>query len=201
MAFNTQNLKPWVIAAGNELQQRFGLKTIGGWRRTDPFPDHPNGLALDLMIDDIPNGRSIGDAIAAYLVANASRLNVKYIIWYRREWSVKNPKWRPYTDTPNPHIDHVHVTFNSTGSSGNGPSAPTENVGLVDDTKLYLTQIDNVLSWVMDAGNQKRIGFYVLGAVLVFFGIFKFSTVTEPVGRAIGTVTGKVAGKVANSVK
>ncbi len=118
---NFQNVdgktKPWVSQAAHALAQMFGLKTVGGWRASDPFPDHPSGLALDLMINDIPNGSATGQRMADYAAANASALGVKYIIWNRRSWNPQRGTWAPYTGS-NPHTDHVHITFNSTPGTG-----------------------------------------------------------------------------------
>ena len=60
--------------------------------------------------------RRLGDAIAAWLVANARRLAIKYVIWYERIWSPARG-WRAYRhpsgNTANAtlaHRDHVHVS-------------------------------------------------------------------------------------------
>lgn len=88
----------------------FHVKTILGWRKYDPFPDHPSGHALDFMIDS----KAQGQAIADYLHDNSAALGVKYIIWNRQVWQASGKPvagWHPYTSTNNPHTDHVHVTF------------------------------------------------------------------------------------------
>lgn len=100
-------VKPHVESAAYEIGPMFGISSIGGWRASDPFPDHPSGLALDFMTSD----RATGDALSAYVIANARRLRVKYIIWNHRTWNVTRGTWAPYTSTSNPHTDHVHVTF------------------------------------------------------------------------------------------
>lgn len=98
-----------LAAAVADIAPRFGLKTVGGWRKVDQFPDHPSGHAADFMINDIPNGKSTGDAIASYIIANAARLHVKYIIWYRRSWNPERGTWATYSGD-SPHTDHVHLT-------------------------------------------------------------------------------------------
>jgi hypothetical protein len=59
--------------------------------------------------------RSAGDAVAAYVMAHAAELNVKYIIWYQRIWYPSSGTWKPMADrggiTAN-HMDHVHVSVN-----------------------------------------------------------------------------------------
>ena len=104
--YNLGPVKPWVQNAAYLIGPMFGIKTIYGWRKTDPFPDHPSGHALDFMT---PN-KAAGDALANYAVTNASALGVKYIIWYHQYWDPQTG-WVPYTQTTNPHTDHVHITF------------------------------------------------------------------------------------------
>lgn len=106
--YNVGPVKPWVQEAADYIGSKFGVKTIGGWRKSDPFPDHPSGHALDYMI----SSRQQGDAIAADLIANARALGLKYLIWNRRTYNVQRGTWAPYTSTSNPHTDHVHATFN-----------------------------------------------------------------------------------------
>lgn len=115
--YNLGPVKSWVEQAAYKVGPMFGVKTILGWRKTDPFPDHPSGHALDFMI----TSKSQGQQIADYLTANASALGVKYVIWNRQVWEASGRPvvgWHAYTSTSNPHTDHVHVTFND--QPGNG---------------------------------------------------------------------------------
>lgn len=121
--YNLPNVKPHVVAAANELGTKFGIKTIGGWRKSDPYPDHPSGLALDLMTNNLGSpavSHPRGTELANYLIANAKRLGVKYIIWNRRSWNTSRGTWANYTGS-NPHTDHVHVTFNASPGTGGAP--------------------------------------------------------------------------------
>ena len=115
--YNLGPVKPWVESAAILVGNKFGVKTIYGWRAHDTFPDHPSGHALDFMI----TSKSQGQAIADFLQANAAQLGVKYIIWNRQVWEASGKPvagWHPYTSTNNPHTDHVHVTFNDTPGTG-----------------------------------------------------------------------------------
>lgn len=180
--YNLPNVKPHVVAAANEIGTRFGIKTIGGWRAHDPFPDHPSGLALDFMINnlsaDAAQNKAVGDAIAAYVIANAARLSVKYMIWYRRSWNPQRGTWVPYTSTTNPHTDHVHVTFLPQPGTG-GPiidTVDTNPTGLanlsnpVDEYKQIMSVLDSsktAFAWLSDTHNWLRILYVVVGASLV----------------------------------
>lgn len=190
MAYNLPNVQAPVVAAANEIGSRFGLKTIGGWRKNDQFPDHPSGLALDLMVNNMPNSAALGDQIAEYLIANAKRLGLKYLIWNRRTWNTERGTWKPYTSTDNPHTDHVHATFTGkavTGSpvSGGMPSAaaaqPTDLVGAVGAAAGALQSMASGVAsvgkladkamWLALPTSQVRIAAGIAGASLVFFGI------------------------------
>lgn len=103
-------VKPDVTAAAYEIGPKFNIKIIYGWA-PGQF-DHPRGLALDFMINTPGLGKPTGDALAGYVLANAGRLNVKYVIWYRQSWNPQRKTWVPYSGD-SPHTDHVHVSFNS----------------------------------------------------------------------------------------
>ena len=81
--------------------------------RADPYPDHPSGRAVDLMM---PNGAAdvaLGDQVAAYLQQNADALNIEYLIWRQRIWINGDSGWTWMSDrggTTANHYDHVHVT-------------------------------------------------------------------------------------------
>jgi hypothetical protein len=111
MPLNLGQVQPHVQAAAEEIESIFGNLTIGGWRATGSVADsdHPKGLAIDVMTPS----SAIGNKVAEYGIENASRLNISYIIWNRRIW--QNGTWKPYSG-PSAHTDHVHLSFNSSGT-------------------------------------------------------------------------------------
>lgn len=193
-------VKPHVATAANMLAGRFGIKTMYGWRPVDQFPDHPSGLAVDFMISNLSNGKSVGDALSAYVVQNYKALGVKYVIWYRQVW---NPTqgWHKYTSTSNPHTDHVHVTWNATPGTGDltdpGAGPVATNVGLpgYDQIKaLYdvFSDINKTMAYLTDTGTLIRVGLWGAGMFLVAIAIFKWDGVSSAVQSGVRSV-GKVA--------
>ncbi|GGK99554.1 hypothetical protein [Mangrovihabitans endophyticus] len=87
--------------------------------RVDDHGEHPRGRACDWMMT--PGGaatrtqKAQGDTMAAWAIANADRLAIMYIIWYRRIWTPAQG-WHPYTnpwggnDPSGWHTNHVHIS-------------------------------------------------------------------------------------------
>jgi hypothetical protein len=83
------------------------------------FGEHPKGRACDFAAAATGFGgaatggdRAYGDRLAAYFLANADRLGVLYVIWYRRIW-MPATGWRPYSSGGDPssaHTNHVHLS-------------------------------------------------------------------------------------------
>ncbi len=92
-----------------------------GHRSANSHSDHPNGRAVDAMIDnwDTPEGKEFGWQVARFVEENAAELNVKYIIWDAQIYSPGRPGWRPYrhpsgaADPNSAHLNHVHVSVRS----------------------------------------------------------------------------------------
>jgi murein DD-endopeptidase MepM/ murein hydrolase activator NlpD len=112
------------------------ITTFYGWRRFDPYPDHPSGRAVDIMISSaFPNYRSpqavaYGDQIAAWVKAHQKELGVQYIMWRQHIWNIEraNEGWRLFADRGNPtanHLDHVHVTTYGNSAQPTEPMAVT----------------------------------------------------------------------------
>lgn len=104
------------------------VQTIGGWREYDNFPDHPSGRAADVMIPNYSSaeGKRLGDAINAYVLANKKYFQVEYTIWrqhYNPADGQGNLMEDRGSDTQN-HYDHVHIT-----TIGHGMPKPGTNFG------------------------------------------------------------------------
>ena len=83
------------------------IHSFGGYRAGDM--DHGSGNAVDVMI----SSKAQGDSVAAYVMAHASELNVKYVIWQQRIWYPSSGTWKGMADRGSPtanHMDHVHVS-------------------------------------------------------------------------------------------
>ncbi|GAA3190407.1 coiled-coil domain-containing protein [Dactylosporangium siamense] len=83
--------------------------------------DHPLGKACDFSANasTFVNARATGDdlaygnKLAAWCVANAKNLGVKYVIWYKRIWQPSSG-WKSYGGDGTPagdHYNHVHLSM------------------------------------------------------------------------------------------
>ena len=92
------------------------IGTIGGFRADGGgVADHPDGRALDVMIPSYQSetGIGLGNAITAFLMKNADKLNIDYTIWrqtYRNASGASNVMQSYGNDTQD-HYDHVHATM------------------------------------------------------------------------------------------
>ncbi|GAA4225719.1 hypothetical protein GCM10022254_08240 [Actinomadura meridiana] len=102
-----------------EIDGKFGpFPTIGCSRPGDP-QDHGSGRACDFMESTggkMPSAsaKAHGDSVAQFVINNASRLGIKYVIWRQRIYDMRGSGgWRAMEDrgsvTQN-HYDHVHVS-------------------------------------------------------------------------------------------
>ena len=100
------------------------LNTIGGWRPNDPYPDHPSGRAVDVMIPDYASseGKALGDAVRDYLWTHRDYFHIEYMIW-RQEYIPSDGTPNLMEDRGSPtqnHFDHVHVTTDGSGHPQTG---------------------------------------------------------------------------------
>ena len=92
------------------------------WRPSDPYPDHPSGQAVDIMMPQgcaqTPAKLAMGNEIATFLMKNADAYRIKYMIWQQKIWKItEDPvppaQWRGMSSRggcTEDHMDHVHVT-------------------------------------------------------------------------------------------
>jgi hypothetical protein len=107
-------VRPWVRDAARFLSCLYGEPELIGVAGRARVSDHPRGLAVDLMVRG-----ARGDRIAECALANQEALGVSYVIWEQRinhgdGWERMADRG---SDTEN-HFDHVHISFESGGGSG-----------------------------------------------------------------------------------
>ncbi|MBX6768572.1 MAG: hypothetical protein IRY90_15695 [Actinomadura rubrobrunea] len=101
------------------IDSKFGpFPTIGCYRAGDP-QDHGSGQACDFMESTAgrmpsASAQRHGDQVAQFVIDNAAKYGVKYVIWKQRIWDTRSSGgWRQMEDrgsiTQN-HYDHVHVS-------------------------------------------------------------------------------------------
>ncbi|MGC4895340.1 coiled-coil domain-containing protein [Micromonospora sp. DT31] len=82
--------------------------------------EHPKGRACDFAaqksgFEGVATGgdRTYGNNLAAYLVRNADRLAVLYVIWFKQIW-LPSSGWKSYNggngDPSSDHTNHVHLS-------------------------------------------------------------------------------------------
>ena len=88
---------------------------VGCHRDGGPF-EHPKGRACDWSLQrsgfaEAHNSdmKKYGNDLMAFLVRNADRLGVLYVIWFRQIWFPATG-WKSYSG-PSAHTDHVHVSM------------------------------------------------------------------------------------------
>ena len=96
-----------------------GYDTFCFGQRDGPS-DHPSGHACDFVMSSplgtmpTPEYLAHGWALCNYLIDNADRLRVKYVIWQKRIWELG--EWDDYRRYSNgnlteDHYDHVHLSL------------------------------------------------------------------------------------------
>jgi hypothetical protein len=107
-------LTPRTLHAYREVKKAGFDKFVSCHRPGGPY-EHPKGRACDWAL--LPTGfrpaatdaqRLYGNNLAAFLVRNADRLGILYVIWYRQIWFPATG-WSAYVGD-NQHTDHVHMS-------------------------------------------------------------------------------------------
>ncbi|MBL7257412.1 coiled-coil domain-containing protein [Paractinoplanes lichenicola] len=88
---------------------------VGCHRNGGPF-EHPKGRACDWSLQKSgfapahnADTRTYGNNLMAFLVRNADKLGIYYVIWYKQIWFPASG-WKSYSG-PSDHTDHVHVSM------------------------------------------------------------------------------------------
>ncbi|SCL37232.1 hypothetical protein GA0074692_4598 [Micromonospora pallida] len=96
--------------------KRAGFNMFVGCHRLGGPYEHPKGRACDWSLQksgfsswDTKAERMYGNNLTAFLVRNADRLGIYYVIWNRQIWFPATG-WKSYSG-PSNHTDHVHVSM------------------------------------------------------------------------------------------
>ena len=185
-------VKPYVRDAAQVIGDRFDVRTVYGVSIRPNPSDHMKGLALDFMVYA---DRAKGDAIASYVVGNASALHVQYVIWNQRIWNIDRSSegWRAMENRGSPtanHKDHVHVSFKDVGggvSLGNlvdnlTPDAVTDPLS---NALGPIKSLADAVGWLMDGGNLLRVAMFLGGGVLLLVALVGWAAVSSGVVNAV----------------
>lgn len=150
--YNLGKVQPQTAALANTLGPKFRIKTVGGYRAHDPFPDHPSGLALDFMVY---GDRATGQRLADYASQHADELGIQYLIWYQHIWNIDRADegWRAMADRGSPtanHQDHVHITLKKDATPVAAGDTPADGAGCATDT-MAMTGPANATGWTAPA--------------------------------------------------
>ncbi|SDH34393.1 hypothetical protein SAMN05421505_11494 [Sinosporangium album] len=113
------NITPRMRLVRNLIVERFGVPFgVGCYRAINDGGEHPLGRACDFMLShggSMPGSREIqrGHDISNWVIKNAKRLGIMYVIYRQRIWHVRTGSWRYMSDrggaTAN-HYDHPHIS-------------------------------------------------------------------------------------------
>ncbi len=108
-------ITPRTLHAYKEVKRAGFNRFVGCYRPGGPW-EHPKGRACDWSLqnsgfspwhnDDM---RMYGNNVAAFLIRNADRLGIYYVIWNRQIWFPATG-WKSYSG-PSNHTDHVHMSL------------------------------------------------------------------------------------------
>lgn len=108
-------ITPRTLHAYKEVKRAGFNKFVGCFRSGGPF-EHPKGRACDWSLRDSgftrarnQSERTYGNNLTAFLVRNADRLGILYVIWYKQIWFPATG-WKSYSG-PSDHTDHVHMSM------------------------------------------------------------------------------------------
>ncbi|WP_026211984.1 coiled-coil domain-containing protein [Longispora albida] len=113
-------LTPRTLHAFNQTKSAGFTRFVACYRSGEDGGEHPRGRACDWAaavggfenVDASGGDRTYGNNLAAWYVANADKLAVLYVIWYRQIW-MPGTGWRSYSGGGGPaaaHTNHVHLS-------------------------------------------------------------------------------------------
>jgi hypothetical protein len=108
-------ITPRTLHAYKETRKA-GFKRFAGCYRPGGPWEHPKGRACDWSLQNSGfapwhnnDTRMYGNNLAAFLIRNADRLGIYYVIWNRQIWFPATG-WKSYSG-PSNHTDHVHMSL------------------------------------------------------------------------------------------
>jgi hypothetical protein len=106
---------PRTLHMYKEVKKAGFNRFVGCHRNGGPF-EHPKGRACDWSLQSRGfsashnnDMRRYGNDLMAFLVRNADRLGILYVIWFKQIWFPATG-WKSYHG-PSAHTDHVHVSM------------------------------------------------------------------------------------------
>ncbi|MFR9775863.1 coiled-coil domain-containing protein [Micromonospora sp. MS34] len=106
---------PRTLHAYKEVKKAGFNRFVGCYRSGGPW-EHPKGRACDWSLQKSGfspwhnnDMRMYGNNVAAFLIRNADRLGIYYVIWNRQIWFPATG-WKSYSG-PSNHTDHVHMSL------------------------------------------------------------------------------------------
>lgn len=108
-------ITPRTLHAYKEVRRAGFNRFAGCYRPGGPW-EHPKGRACDWSLQKSGfspwhnnDMRMYGNNLAAFLIRNADRLGIYYVIWNRQIWFPATG-WKSYSG-PSNHTDHVHMSL------------------------------------------------------------------------------------------
>jgi hypothetical protein len=108
-------ITPRMLHLYQEVKKAGFNRFVGCHRDGGPY-EHPKGRACDWSLQksgfsDAHNAdmKNYGNDLMAFLVRNADRLGIYYVIWYAQIWFPATNNWHAYHGDST-HKDHVHVS-------------------------------------------------------------------------------------------
>jgi hypothetical protein len=108
-------ITPRTLHMYKEVKKAGFNRFVGCHRNGGPF-EHPKGRACDWSLQKSgfsvahnADMKNYGNNLMAFLVRNADRLGILYVIWFKQIWFPATG-WKSYHG-PSAHTDHVHVSM------------------------------------------------------------------------------------------